>query len=295
MIYNRGKFDWIIDILIYTFMVAMMVLTLYPFYYIIVASISDPLRVMQHRGLILLPLGEITFDSYFKVIFQNPNISRGYQNTLIYVFGGLAVNLSMTVLAAYAMSRKQLKLRNVIMFGITFTMLFSGGMIPNFLLIRSLGMINTRWAIIIPGAISVYNMIILRTNFQTIPDSLDESARIDGANDFVILFRIVLPLSQAAMAVMVLYYGVSHWNSWFPAMLYLRRRDLYPLQTILREILISNDLNTLVTGADAADRAPLGVTIQYATIIVSTLPILAIYPFLQKYFVKGVMIGAIKG
>ena len=295
MIYNRGKFDWLIDILIYAFMIVMMVLTLYPFYYVAVASISDPFKMMQHRGVLVAPLRPITFDSYSKVIFSNQNIATGYKNTLIYVFGGLAVNLSMTVLAAYAMSRKTLELRNIIMFFITFTMLFSGGMIPSFLLVRSLGMINTRWAIIVPTAISVYNMIILRTNFQAIPDSLDESARIDGANDFVILIRIVLPLSQAAMAVMVLYYGVSHWNSWFPAMIYLRQRELYPLQTILREILISNDLNTLVTGADAADRAPLAVTIQYATIIVSTLPILAIYPFLQRYFVKGVMIGAIKG
>ena len=292
---NRGKFDWLIDVFIFLFLIILIVFTLYPFYYIVVASISDPLMMMQHSGVLLAPLGKVTFDSYFKVIFTNPNIASGYKNTIIYVLGGLAVNLTLTVLAAYALSRKNVKHRNFIMFAITFTMLFSGGMIPTFLLIRNLGWINTRWAIIIPPAISVYNMIILRTNFQAIPDSLEESAKIDGANDFVILWRIVLPLSQAAIAVMVLYYGVAHWNSWFPAMIYLRRRELYPLQLILREILIANDVASMTAGSGAADRAPLGVTIQYATIIVSTLPILTIYPFLQKYFVKGVMIGAIKG
>jgi putative aldouronate transport system permease protein len=201
----------------------------------------------------------------------------------------------MTILGAYALSRKNVKLSQPIMFAITFTMLFSGGLIPLFLLVRNLGMINSRLSIIIPTAINVYNMIILRTNFQAIPDSLEESAQIDGANDFTILVRIALPLSKAAIAVMVLYYGVANWNSWFPAMVYLRNRNLYPLQLILREILITNNIDTMITGADAGDRAPIGVAIQYATIIVSTLPILAIYPFVQKYFVKGVMIGAIKG
>ena len=294
MKYNRGKLDWIFDVLIFIFMIVLVVLTLYPFYYIIMASISDPFMMMRHRGLLYVPLGEINFDSYAKV-FDNSDIASGYKNTLIYVFGGLAVNLTMTTLMAYGLSRKNVKFGSFFMFAVTFTMLFSGGLIPLFLLVRNLGMINTPWAVIIPTAISVYNMIILRTNFQAIPDSLEESAKIDGANDFVILWRIALPLSQAAMAVMILYYGVAHWNSWFPAMIYFRRRELFPLQLILREILIANDVGNMVTSSDVADKAPIGVTIQYATIMVSTLPILTIYPFLQKYFVKGVMIGAIKG
>jgi putative aldouronate transport system permease protein len=292
---SRGKSEWIFDFFIFIFMIFMIVMTLYPFYYIIVASISSPEEMMRHRGLLFLPQGDVTFDSYFKVIFTNPNIPNGYKNTIFYVVFGLLTNMIMTILAAYALSRKKVKLGPPIMFAVTFTMLFSGGIIPLFLLVRNLGWINTRAAIVFPTAINVYNMIILRTNFQALPDSLEESAKIDGANDFVILVRIALPLSQAALAVMVLYYGVFHWNSWFPAMIYLRRRELYPLQLILREILIANDVQNMVAGAGTGDAAPIGVTIQYATIIVSTLPILVIYPFLQKYFVKGVMIGAIKG
>ena len=292
---KRGKNDWIFDTLIVIFMIVMIVITLYPFQYIIMGSLSDGTELMRHRGLIFLPLGKPTLESYTKVVLNNPNILSGYENTLFYVFIGTAINLGMTILGAYALSRKHVKLAQPIMFFITFTMLFSGGMIPSFLLIRSLGWINSRLSIVIPGAISVFNLIILRTNFQAIPDSLEESARIDGANDFVILAKIILPLSTAAIAVMVLYYGVAHWNSWFQAMIYLRKREMYPLQLILREILIANSVENMITGADGGDRMPLGVTVQYATIIVSTLPILVSYPFLQKYFVKGVMIGAIKG
>jgi putative aldouronate transport system permease protein len=292
---NRGKIGWIFDVLIFLFMILMIIITLYPFYYIIAGSLSQPEELMRHRGLLLKPLGGVTFNAYTRVVFNNPNILSGYRNTLFYVSFGTFTNLVMTILGAYALSRKNVKLGQPIMFAITFTMLFSGGIIPLFLLVRNLGWINSRLAIIIPTAINVYNLIILRTNFQALPDSLEESAKMDGANDFVILFRIALPLSKAAIAVMVLYYGVAHWNSWFPAMVYLRKRELYPLQLILREILITNNIDNMITGADAGDRAPIGVAIQYATIIVSTLPILAIYPFLQKYFVKGVMIGAIKG
>ena len=292
---NRGKCGLVADAAIIIFMIIMIIITLYPFCYIIIGSISQPVELMRHRGLLFAPLGGATIDAYTMVILNNPNILSGYQNTLFYVAAGTFTNLVMTILGAYALSRKNVKLSQPIMFAITFTMLFSGGLIPLFLLVRNLGMINSRLSIIIPTAINVYNMIILRTNFQAIPDSLEESAKIDGANDFTILLRIVLPLSKAAIAVMVLYYGVANWNSWFPAMVYLRNRDLYPLQLILREILITNNIDNMVTGADAGDRAPIGVAIQYATIIVSTLPILAVYPFVQKYFVKGVMIGAIKG
>lgn len=292
---NTGKLDWLLDALIALVLIALVLLTLYPFYYIIMASLSQPALLMQHRGLIWLPLGQPTLDAYKIVIFQNPMIPKGYVNTLIYVVSGTAVNLVMTTLAAYALSRKRVLLGPPIMFAITFTMMFSGGMIPLFLLVRDLGWIDSRLSQIIPTAISVYNLIIMRTNFQAIPDSLVESAQIDGANDFTILARVVLPLSGAVMAVMVLFYSVSHWNSWFPAMLYLRERELYPLQLILREILITNNTESMSTGAAASDQAPIGVAIQYATIIVSTLPIMLVYPFMQKYFVKGVMIGAIKG
>lgn len=293
--YNKGRFDLIIDVIVTLFMVFIIIITLYPFYYIIVASISQPVALMAHRGLLFWPLGSPTLDAYRMVIFQNPMIELGYLNTIGYVLGGTALNIVMTTLGAYALSRENVKLGPPIMFGITFTMMFSGGMIPLFLLVRDLGWINSRLSQIVPTAISVYNLIILRTSFQSIPNSLIESAELDGANDFTILLRIVLPLSGAVMAVMVLFYSVSHWNSWFPAMLYLRKRELYPLQLILREILITNNTDNMSVGAAASDQAPIGVAIQYATIIVSTLPIMLVYPFLQKYFVKGVMIGAIKG
>lgn len=292
---NKGKLDWLINGSIITVLLLLVVLTLYPFYYVIVSSLSQPALLMSNRGLIWWPLGQPTLAAYEMVIFRNPMIPVGYANTLIYVVLGTALNIVMTTLAAYALSRKRAKLVTPIMLGVTFTMLFSGGMIPLFLLVRNLGWINSRLSQFVPTAISVYNMIIMRTSFYGIPDSLTESAEIDGANDWTIMFRIVLPLSGAVVAVMVLFYSVAHWNSWFPAMLYLRKRELYPLQLVLREILITNNTDSMSTGAAAADQAPIGIAIQYATIIVATLPIMLVYPFAQKYFVKGVMIGAIKG
>ena len=284
--------DRITDALINIFMIIMIIITVYPFVYITMASLSDPVELTQHQGLLILPRGKVTTEAYKRAILQNPNIVSGYQNTLFYVFAGTAINLGMTVLGAYSLSGKGVKLARPVMFGIIFTMLFSGGMIPTYILIKNLGWINSRLSIVIPGAINVFNLVILRANFNAIPDSLEESARIDGANDFMILGRIVLPLSTAAIAMMIVYYGVAHWNSWFPASIYLRRRDLYPLQLILQEILI---ISRFVNTTEETDQVPIVITMQYATIIISTLPILAVYPFLQKYFVKGVMIGSIKG
>lgn len=179
---------------------------------------------------------------------------------------------------------------------IIFTMYFQGGLIPRYLLVNNtLHLANNLLALILPGAISAWNLIVMRTNFEGIPDSLEESAKLDGANDFVILFRIILPLSKAVLAVMVLFYGVSHWNAWFDAIIFLRERNLYPLQLILREILISNSTDTMTTSIVGYDQYAIGENIKYATIIVATVPILCIYPFIQKYFVKGVMVGAVKG
>lgn len=266
--------------------------TLYPFLYVLFASFSNPADVAQHRGLLYSPIG---FNSgAYKAVFDNPMIAKGYQNTLFYVVAGTAINLFMTSLGAYALSRRNLYFKNHIMFLIVITMVFSGGLIPSYLLIGNLGMLNTPWALLIPGAISTFNLIIMRTAFQGVPVSLEESAKMDGANDLTILFRVVVPLSMPVIAVMILWYAVGHWNSYFSALIYLRDRELYPLQLILREILITNSTDNMMTGASAGDKIPIGETIKYATIIVSTLPILCLYPFLQKYFVKGVMIGAIK-
>ncbi len=275
------------------FLVLLCIVTLYPLVYVLFASISDPSYVAQLRGIMLYPKG-LTLDAYERV-FSNPMIVKAYLNTLFYVTVGTIINIFLTSLGAYALSRKNVMWKNFIMFAIVFTMFFEGGLIPLYLLVNELGLFNSRWALIFPTAISAFNLIIMRTAFQGIPDSLEESARIDGANDITILFRIVLPLSMPVVAVMILFYGVYHWNSWFHAMIFLQNRDLFPLQLILREILIANDTSSMTSGVSTVDAMPIGETVKYATIVVATLPILLLYPFLQKYFVKGVMIGGIKG
>jgi len=265
---------------------------LYPFWYIIVASFSSPVEVAKHRGILLIVKG-FSLEAY-KAVFSNPNIWTGYRNTIFYVIVGSAVNLFMTTLGAYGLSRKNVWGKGVIMKIIVFTMFFSGGLIPSFLMMKSWGLVDTVWVMIFPGAISTFNLIIMRTSFQGIPDSIEESARIDGANDFEIMWKIIVPLSLPVMAVITLYYAVGHWNSFFGAIVYLRSRKLYPLQLILREVLISNSSDSMMTDASGGDKAGLREIIKYATIMVSTVPILCLYPFLQKYFVKGVMIGSLK-
>jgi len=269
-----------------------MILTLYPMLYILFASFSKPDRLMMYDGLLFGPLGFST--ASFAAVFKNPNILSGYTNTIIIVVGGVALNIFMTVLGAYVLSRKGVMLNRVITLGIIFTMYFNGGLIPSYLLVRSLHLDNTLLSLIIPGAISTFNLIIMRTAFAAVPDSMEESAKLDGASHFTILFKIMVPLALPTVAVLVLYYGVSHWNAWFNAMIYLRKRELYPLQLILREVIIQNDTQAMTTGAGYDDREMLSETIKYAVIVVATAPILALYPFLQKYFVKGVMVGAVK-
>lgn len=268
------------------------IVTLYPFLYVLFASISTPADFVQHRGILLWPKG-FSLDSY-RMVFENPNIIRSYLNTIFYVVVGTTLNILMTALGAYGLSRKNVMWKGTIMMLIVMTMFFDGGLIPKYLLVKNMGLLDTYWALIIPSAMTTWNLIIMRTAFQGIPDALEESARIDGASDWTILFRIIIPLSLPVIAVMVLFYGVWHWNKWFDALIYLRDRDLFPLQLILREILIQNDTSSMMTSVGGGDRMPVGETIKYATIMVATLPILFLYPFLQKYFVKGVMIGAIK-
>ncbi|MCI8623647.1 MAG: carbohydrate ABC transporter permease [Provencibacterium sp.] len=289
---KRKPQDAVFDFCNVAFMTVMMVVTLYPMLHVLFASVSDANALQQHRGLLFAPTG-FSLAAYGKV-FENPMIPVGYANTLIYLFFGTLINVVLTTLGAYALSRPSLMLGKYIMFGIVFTMLFSGGMIPTYLLIRDLHMINSRLALMIPNAISAWNLVIMRTAFRGVPPSMEESAKIDGANDFTILLRIFVPLSLPVLSVIVLFYGVSHWNSWFNAMLYIRQRTLYPIQLVLREILLIStaDMTTSVNTGD--DKANIGETIKYATVAVATLPILFVYPFLQKYFVKGIMVGAIK-
>ena len=274
---------------IYVFLIVCV--TLYPFIFIASSSISDAGAVTRME-VWLFPKG-INFNAYIRV-FGDEQLWVSYRNTIWYVGVGTAINLVMTTLLAYPLSRRKFQGRRFLMIAITFTMFFSGGMIPSFILVRSLGMINTRWAIVIPTAISTYYLIITRTFFETIPESMHEMATIDGAGEFRIFLQMFLPLSMPILATLVLFYAVGHWNAYFIPMLYLSRERLYPLQIFLRKILLMYEANDLMLDLQI-DARDISRTIRYATIMISTLPIICVYPFLQKYFVKGVMIGAIKG
>ncbi|HIW34393.1 MAG TPA: carbohydrate ABC transporter permease [Candidatus Paenibacillus intestinavium] len=274
-------------------LIGLSILTLYPVLYVAFASVSDAASLMAHSGFLWKPLG-FSLDAY-KSVFKNPMITSGYLNTMFIVVVGLFINILLTSFGAYALSRKSLFYRKKIMLFIVFTMFFSGGLIPFYFVVMNLGLGNTLWALIVPQAMSTFNLIIMRTSFEAIPESLEESAKIDGANDFVILFKIILPLSLPVIAVMLLYYGVSHWNAWFNASIFLQDRALYPLQLVLREILLLGEASGMAEGAGDSDMAMLSATIKYATIMVATVPILCVYPFMQKYFVKGALLGSIKG
>lgn len=293
MQHGKNWGDILFYIFNYLFLTLLCFTMLYPFYYALVASVSNPYVVLKSRGLLFWPRG-INFENY-RHVFRNPIIGRAYLNTIFYVIAGTLINIILTAFGAYALSRKHLWGREFIMLIIVFTMFFSGGLIPQFLLVKRLGLVDTRWALLLPTAINTYNLIIMRTGFSSIPDSLEESAKIDGANDFIILFRIYFPVALPTIAVMILFYAVGHWNAWFWAMVYLRNRALYPLQLILREILIASDVSSLLTGMLVTDQIPLSFTIKYAAIIITMAPITILYPFLQRYFIKGIMIGSLKG
>jgi putative aldouronate transport system permease protein len=294
MVRYRKKFsDFAFDAIIYIIITIICLICLYPMLYVFFASISDGSRLYRHVGPIYYPLG-FSLQGY-RIVLSNPGVWSGYKNTIFYVIGGTAFSMLMTTLGAYVLSRKGYKLKKFFMLFIVFTMYFNGGMIPTFLLVRSLGLLNSRLAIMIVGSVGTWNMIIMRTAFQSIPRSLEESAIIDGANDFAILTKIILPTSKATLAVITLFYAVGQWNSWFNPMIYLQSRDKYPLQLLLREILIMG--SKVEGGAEVQSGIGinyLGETIKYTTIIVSTLPILFVYPFAQKYFVKGIMMGSLK-
>lgn len=295
MKYKGSLGSRIFDVVNVVGLTLIMVVTLYPVIYVVLASVSDSNRLLAYTGLLVKPLGFNT--AAYAAVIKNPNILSGYMVTIFVVVVGTTLNILVTSVSAFVLTRKRFPFRIPFTLMAVFTMYFSGGMIPRYLFINdTLGLGNTVWALILPGMISTYNMIIMKNNFESIPDSLEESARMDGANDIVILFKIVLPLSKAILAVMVLMYGVSHWNAWFDAMLFIRKRDLYPLQIILREILIANSTDSMMAGSGmSSDVEAIGESIKYATIVVATAPILCIYPFIQKYFTKGVMLGAVKG
>ena len=293
MVYKRTASDWILDSIVFTVVIFSMIITVYPFIYTLSMSISNPLYAASNM-VFLWPRG-FSIEA-FRMIFDDAEIWRHYYNTLWYTGVGTTINVIVTVISAYPLSRKRFFLRRHLMKFIALTMFFSGGLVPMFILINSLGMFNTRWAIVVPAAISTFNLIICRSFFESIEDSLEDAARIDGASQFKILFRIFIPISKPIVAVLVLFYAVAHWNSFFPALLFLHDRALHPLQIYLRNVLV------LATQAAVGDvgigglaRSLAVLQLRYAVVIVTILPIICVYPFLQKYFVKGVMIGAVKG
>ncbi len=282
---------------IYIILIVFSIIFILPLYQVFIASISDPRVVVQQRGILWLPV-RIHFEAY-RLVFSNPNISIGFKNTIIYMIFGTAFEYTITILSAYLLAKDNVLLKKPIMLYFIITMYFGGGLIPFYLLINSLGLIDNRLALIIPYGVNVWNIIIMRTHYRSIPRSLSEAAYIDGAGDFWILFRIFVPLSGAVTAVLVLFSAVGYWNMWFEPMMFLKDRAKYPLQSMLREILIDN--KQAMAGAAKGRLSP-GISrslffetqVKYANIIISTVPILVLYPFLQKYFVKGVMLGSLK-
>lgn len=287
--------DKIFYFLDYVLLVFCGLVVLLPLLNVFSQAFSDPQSVLT--GRVLFWPRRFTLDTV-KLILRNPNITTGYINTLFYASAGTIINLVMTMMCAYPLSRKDFAARNFFMLIFTFTMMFSGGMIPSYILIKDLGLIDTRWVMLLPGAMAVWNMILARTFFQnTIPNEMYESAELDGANNFRILVSIVLPLSTPIIAVLTLFYAVGHWNSYFDAMMYLRSQNLFNIQLILRNAIanITALLNQSDNLAEIEKSMAFAEASKYAIIVVSMLPVLIIYPFVQKYFIKGIMIGAIKG
>ncbi len=279
----------------YAVLIFLSLLCLYPVLYVVFASLSEPSRLVVHRGLLLKPDG-FTLRGYAATL-KDSSILMGYKNTIIYVVTGTALNMVLTICGAFTLSRPGLMGKKAIMILIIITMHFGGGLIPTYLLERKLGLFNNIWAMIIPNAISTWDMIILRTGFQSVPRELEESAIIDGASQFKILKDVLIPLSKPVLAVILLYFVVGHWNAWFNAMVLLDDRTKYPLQLLMRELLVSSQV-TVSAAAESIGISEIesySELIKYCVIVISTAPIMCIYPFVQKYFVKGVFVGSLKG
>lgn len=287
---KKSADDIILDIVVYVVLIAFALICLYPIWYVFVASLADSTEITKNPGMMLWP-EKIVTESY-KMVFTNSLFMKSFFNSIKILLLALPINIVLTLLCGYFLACSGMMWKKPLAMLVMFTMFFSGGMIPAYLNIKDLGLYNTIWALILPGAMTVYNAIICKTSIEAIPDSLKEAAYIDGANDFQIIFKVILPLIKATIAVLVLYYGVAHWNSWFNASIYLKDNDKLPVQNILRSILIANqDLS----GSGGDEYNAYAETIKYAAIVISTFPILCVYPFLQKYFAKGALIGAVKG
>lgn len=289
---KEGPASVLFDAVNVLLLAVIVIMTVYPILYVIFASFSNGDRLLAHSGLLWKPLG-FTAAGY-KMVFKDPMIVRGYLNTIFVVVVGSFVSMAITILASYFLARKEVVGQKAIMIYIIITMFFSGGMIPFYFTVRSLGLYNSIWALVFPSAVNTFNLIVMKTNFQGVPDGLIEAAILDGADHFRILASVVLPLVKPILAVISLYYIVGRWNEWFYAMMFLQDRVKYPLQLVLRGILIANDTNAMSAGTGFGDQEAVSESIKYGVIVVATVPILCIYPFLQKYFVKGTMVGAVK-
>ncbi|GIP21106.1 carbohydrate ABC transporter permease [Paenibacillus sp. J22TS3] len=292
---RKSKGDFLFDLINYTVLTIGMLLILYPLYFILIASVSDPNNI--YAGDVWLYPKGFTFDGYER-IFNDSSIWIGYGNSMLYAIVGTAISVALILLAAYPLSRKDFIGRNFFMWFFMLTMFFGGGLIPTYLLVKDLGMLNTIWALVLPSAAGGFNIIIVRTFFESsIPDEMREAAFIDGCSNTIFFLRIVIPLSKPIIAVMVLYHVVGFWNGFFDALIYLNDQAKYPLQLVLRNILVQNQVGSNMMVDVESYSAKLRVTelIKYGVIIVASVPLLILYPFLQRYFVKGAMIGSIKG
>ena len=290
--------DNIFDSVNLVLMLMVLVIFVWPLWFVFIASFSDPVAV--NSGQVLLLPKDFVWDGY-KMTFGHEALWRGYKNTAIYTVVGTFLNLVLSVCFAYPLSRRDFKLRKFFLIIFVFTMYFSGGLIPSYLIVKKVGVLNTAWAMMIPGAISVYNALIIRSYFlNSIPSELEEAAFLDGANTAQYLWKVVLPLSKPVLAVVGLYYAVSHWNDYYNALIYLYNDDLYPLQTVLRTILnTSSSLVDATAGSVDAESIEAAfntyMSMKYCVVIVAAVPMLCVYPFIQKFFVKGVMVGSVKG
>lgn len=296
---KRSKGDIVFDTILFVFLSIIFIAVAYPLYFIIISSFSSPQAVSSGQ-VNFYPIG-VTLEGY-RAVFERSEVIRGFVNSIIYTTVGTLINLALTLPTAYALSRNDFSGRKFVTTFYMITMFVSGGMMPTYLVVKNMGMIDTIWSLILPGAVGVYNMIVARTFFKsTIPDELLEAAKLDGCNDFRFFFSIVMPLSGAIVAIMVLYYGIGHWNSYFSALLYLSDENKFPLQLVLRSILVQNSAQLAQSNLPAQQMAEMErirqrvELMKYSLIIISSLPVVIVYPFIQKYFVKGVMIGSVKG
>jgi len=293
MLYKSTS-DRIVDVIIYGLLALFGLLTLFPLYYVFIMSATPYAEVLRHGGFVIVPT-QLTFDAY-EAIFSSKTVPQALKMTILVTVIGTFLNLAVTTLLAYPLSKKHLPGRNIVLLGIVFTMLFSGGIIPLYLAVRATGLMNTIWALIIPGLVSSFNMLIMKTYFENLPHEVEEAAKVDGCGDVSTLTKIVLPLSAPIMATLGLFYGVGHWNSYFAGIMYLSNKTLYPIQVVLRNMIQTPNVSQELALSNPMMLQTLPPeTVKMATVVVAILPVLVIYPFLQRFFIKGMLLGAIKG